>query len=110
MKIHNLGIICEHPNCQKVFFKQSEYTRHVDFHLHVKHFICSHCGKGFTLKGDLKKHDRIHLGLKPWFCTWKGCQEHFEASDRSAVIGHIKRKHLKNKTENAKVYLGKKEN
>lgn len=34
--------------------------------------LCSHCGKEFILKANMKVHERIHKGKKPYLCNLCG--------------------------------------
>ncbi|XP_075207036.1 uncharacterized protein LOC142312046 [Anomaloglossus baeobatrachus] len=44
-------------------------TEHPIPHLTDKRFICSDCGKCFTAKRYLDKHQKIHTGEKPFSCS-----------------------------------------
>lgn len=57
-------------------------------------FVCKSpgCGKAFQRDLLLRNHERIHLGIKPYRCTWANCG--FAAEQRSNVIQHIRTKHF----------------
>jgi len=38
-----------------------------------KPHVCSECGRGFTKKSDLRRHDKKHTGEKPFLCSVPGC-------------------------------------
>ncbi|XP_064631455.1 uncharacterized protein LOC135489827 [Lineus longissimus] len=46
-----------------------------------KAFVCKTCSKTFTLKGNLKAHEFIHLGLKPYRCDAAGCEQVFRTTE-----------------------------
>ncbi|ORX78483.1 hypothetical protein BCR32DRAFT_188459, partial [Anaeromyces robustus] len=50
---------------------------------------CKICNKVFNRKYDLQRHNKIHLGIKPYKCI--NCNKTFTRSD------YLKR-HLRNKT------------
>ena len=51
------------------------------------------CGKTFKHIGNFHKHQRMHLGLKPYQCKWTGCG--YAACNRSEVLRHVRTKHFK---------------
>lgn len=38
-----------------------------------KAHVCGECGRGFTKKSDLRRHDKKHTGEKPFPCGVPGC-------------------------------------
>lgn len=52
---------CGYPGCGKILQKPWNLLDHVRMHEGVKPFTCQWCGKGFTQKGNLKKHCRQHV-------------------------------------------------
>ena len=45
--------------------------------LKAKRYFCDLCTKGFTQKGGLINHSRIHRDERPYQCRWPGCQRAF---------------------------------
>lgn len=54
-----------------------------------RRFVCPICGKGFTRKGELDRHENVHTGAKPFLCTV--CDRRFSRKDK--LVRH-KRTHL----------------
>ncbi|KAI9098867.1 hypothetical protein DFS34DRAFT_92674 [Phlyctochytrium arcticum] len=42
---------------------------------------CEECPKAFTTSGHLRRHTRIHSGIKPYHCLLEGCESKFARHD-----------------------------
>ncbi|KAL8617116.1 hypothetical protein ACOMHN_014286 [Nucella lapillus] len=58
---------------------------HLRIHKAVKQFQCPECGREFTQKQALQRHERVHKGVKPFTCRL--CSRSF--SDASVVRRHL---------------------
>ncbi|KAG8136137.1 hypothetical protein E2320_009118 [Naja naja] len=54
--------------CGKIFSESSSLRRHMRIHKGVKPYVCQLCGKAFTQCNQLKTHVRTHTGEKPYKC------------------------------------------
>uniref|UniRef100_UPI00358E267B myoneurin n=1 Tax=Myxine glutinosa TaxID=7769 RepID=UPI00358E267B len=54
--------------CGKSFAEANSLRRHARIHKGLKPFSCSLCGKAFTQGNQLKVHLRVHTGEKPFEC------------------------------------------
>ena len=61
----------------------------------TKKFTCKFagCGKSFPTDSKLAKHERIHLGIKPYYCTWEECT--YASAARGNVWLHVRTKHFR---------------
>ncbi|CAI2374658.1 unnamed protein product [Moneuplotes crassus] len=51
---------CEFGGCCKSFDKVWNFINHARMHLNMKPYKCETCGRGFTQKGNLKIHQKVH--------------------------------------------------
>ncbi|XP_036369849.1 uncharacterized protein LOC115225209 isoform X2 [Octopus sinensis] len=77
---------CPQYDCRKMFTRPSHLKRHLKVHAGLKPFPCPHCHKWFSRSDNLTKHIRIHTGEKLFSCNF--CQKRF--SDSSNLTKHVR--------------------
>ncbi|XP_012288660.1 uncharacterized protein LOC105704199 [Orussus abietinus] len=65
--------VCSH--CGKCFFKKFDLKTHSRTHTNERPYVCRACGKGFHHQSHIIRHERIHSGEKPYACDI--CQRTF---------------------------------
>ncbi|XP_077420519.1 uncharacterized protein LOC144050801 [Vanacampus margaritifer] len=55
--------------CDKAFFNQTDFKKHMRWHTGERRFMCSDCGQTFSKKGHMITHTRTHTGEKPFSCS-----------------------------------------
>lgn len=59
---------CLYPGCHKVHGRKENVRAHVQTHLNDRQYLCLHCNKSFVRPHDLKRHNKVHSGVKPYPC------------------------------------------
>ncbi|XP_062377685.1 zinc finger and SCAN domain-containing protein 22-like isoform X1 [Sardina pilchardus] len=95
LSVSHLGMAMQHgadleeryicPMCGKILRTDRALRAHVKDHTTLH--ICNHCGKSFARLTNLRVHQNIHMGLKPYTC--KFCSKKF--SDPSNYNRHKQR-------------------
>lgn len=83
-RVHNTGEeVTEKPaifgchQCGKMFTSRRCLLKHDNFHHKGLRFPCEHCGKGFFGKDALVRHTLIHTGERPFKCD--DCDKSFRS-------------------------------
>ncbi|KAG8445203.1 hypothetical protein GDO86_010108 [Hymenochirus boettgeri] len=75
--------------CGKEFSEASSLRRHLRIHKGVKPYACHLCAKAFTQCNQLKTHVRTHTGEKPYQC--KQCDKGF--AQKCQLVFHSRMHH-----------------
>uniref|UniRef100_A0A674IS99 C2H2-type domain-containing protein n=1 Tax=Terrapene triunguis TaxID=2587831 RepID=A0A674IS99_9SAUR len=70
--------------CGKKFSKKGNLTKHQRTHRDERPFKCSQCQKSFFVRSQLAQHERIHTGERPYKCA--ECGKRF--TQKSNIIIH----------------------
>eukprot|EP01084_Bolivina_argentea_P017564 32798_1 len=90
------------PECEKTFGSERGYRMHMTKQHQIKlargrnkerRFRCDHdgCDRCFYQSSDLRRHQRVHLGVKPFKCSAFNCGKEF--TQRGSLYRHIKSSH-----------------
>jgi hypothetical protein len=82
------GTECKIKRCGKIYATAQKLQRHFVAHLE-RQFLCEQCGKKFLYSWDLKRHEFLHTGDRPFHCTEPGCARSFtKAVNLDAHLAH----------------------
>ncbi|CAI2361524.1 unnamed protein product [Moneuplotes crassus] len=85
---------CEFNECHKTFMRTWNLLDHIRMHYGIRPYVCKFCGKGFTQKGNMRKHliqhEKPHLSNRKKFkCEF--CSSSF--TERYNYRTHVEKKH-----------------
>lgn len=86
-EMNELTLAC--PECDKLFKDVSSLRRHEKIHKGLKPFVCIFCSKTFRQATQLKTHLRIHTGEKPFNCP--DCDKCF--AQKCQLVAHRRMHH-----------------
>ena len=62
--------------CEKLFLQFSNLRKHEHIHIGVKPFKCNLCKKSFSRFGKLTTYKQAHIRVKPFKCDF--CDKRFD--------------------------------
>lgn len=82
--------VCLHAGCGKQFSCKDALLRHNRTHSNVKSFVCTEpmCGQQFTRSDNFRRHLRGHSGDTPFACYWPNCDKKF--TDKGRLSEHYR--------------------
>lgn len=66
--VTGLRFPCTQSGCEKVFSQSIYLKRHLKLHTGIKKFTCEYCFKAFAEVGNLRQHLKTHTGERPFNC------------------------------------------
>lgn len=92
---------CLYEGCRSSFKNNYNLKRHIKTkHLGQRNFECKYCGLKLVSKQNLKEHKYIHLGIKPFKCSFPGCNKKYRQSSQLSI--HKKTHHANSKATGKK--------
>ena len=89
-KVHGAPKRYQCTICGKQFALNSDLFKHrAQVHITKPKLPCKHCGKLFKTGERLRRHELIHLALRPWECSL--CGKKYPRKDK--LKSHLKAKH-----------------
>lgn len=64
------------------------------------------CDETFTCPSKRLIHYRIHLSIKPYFCTYTDCTDNCRSEEQSGIVSHLRQIHGIEENENVNQYIG----
>jgi uncharacterized Zn-finger protein len=84
---------CPVKNCGKGFTQRGGMENHMRIHRGEKPYRCKYsgCGRAFVQKCNRTRHERLHSGEKPYLCPIQECQKRFNR--KFSLLMHIHASH-----------------
>ncbi|KAJ6220376.1 hypothetical protein RDWZM_006188 [Blomia tropicalis] len=91
---HHQGMFqCRNMDCKFIGSTRGQMYAHSKQDHNLYGCDDPNCEQTFRQMGNLRRHQRKHLRVKPYGCLWTNCQ--YRTEFRSTAINHIRTNHLK---------------